>query len=215
MGKVISFLNQKGGSGKTTLATNVAAQLHKDGHRVALVDIDPQGSASIWGEARTDEDAFLITKMGKEISRTLRGFAKDYGYIIVDGAPQVADLMAASIIASDMVIIPVMPSPYDAWAAKELVELVKTRQVVTMGTPLAAFVISRVIKRTRLVGEVKEVLQEYDLPTLKSTTTQLQAYPDTAKVGQSVSDLDKDHKANIEIRKLTREIIEALERGSI
>ena len=69
---------------------------------------------------------------------------------VIDGAPQIADLAVSAIKAANLVLIPVQPSPYDIWAASDLVELVKQRIEVTDGRLRAAFVISRLIKGTRL-----------------------------------------------------------------
>ncbi|AAN12358.1 ParA-like partition protein [Vibrio phage VHML] len=174
MAKLIAILNQKGGAGKTTISTNVASQLHADGHKVLLVDLDPQGSATDWSEqAEEGSEAVPVIRMGKTCTCDIHKVASGYEYLVsVDGAPQVADLAATAVRAADMVLIPTQPSPYDCWSAAELVEIVKARQEVTDGIPKAAFIISRAIKRTKLEAEIKEALDYYELPILKNGTTQ-------------------------------------------
>ncbi|MEI5604547.1 AAA family ATPase, partial [Streptomyces brasiliscabiei] len=79
--------------GKTTISTNVASQLHADGHKVLLVDLDPQGSATDWSEqAEEGSEAVPVIRMGKNLHRDIHKVASGYEYVIVDGAPQVADL---------------------------------------------------------------------------------------------------------------------------
>ncbi|EHM6955214.1 AAA family ATPase [Vibrio parahaemolyticus] len=211
MAKLIAILNQKGGAGKTTISTNVASQLHADGHKVLLVDLDPQGSATDWSEqAEEGSEAVPVIRMGKNLHRDIHKVASGYDYVIVDGAPQVADLAATAVRAADLVLIPCQPSPYDCWAASDLVDVIKARQEVTDGLPKAAFIISRAIKRTKLEGEVKEALEYYELKIFKTGTTQRVDYANTAKNGSAVVHLDKDNQARHEIKMLTREILEYL-----
>ncbi len=183
---VMSFLQHKGGSGKTTLATNVAHGLVRKGFKTLLADGDPQGSARNWHAAN---DAQLVNCVGLDretLPKDLKSVYGGYEVVIIDGAPQVFKLSAAAVRASDVVIIPVMPSPYDVWSTGDLVELIKCRHEVTDGEPKVAFIISRAIKNTKIGNEVEGALLEYGFEVLKSRTTQLISYPNTAAVGQSV-----------------------------
>ena len=211
MPKIVAVVNQKGGVGKTTIATNTASQLHSTGQKVILVDLDPQGSSTDWADAREGEDIFPVIRMGKSIARDLPKVCRDYDWVIIDGAPQVSELAAAAIRAADLVLIPVQPSPYDVWACADIVELIKTRQEVTDGEPKAAFIISRAIKGTNLSREVSEVLDGYGLPVLQNRTTQRVQYAETAKTGGSVLDLDNDHQARFEIRMIAKELEKVME----
>ncbi|MEZ9525734.1 ParA family partition ATPase [Enterovibrio norvegicus] len=206
MAYIVSFLNQKGGVGKTTTAVNTASQLHADGESVLLVDLDPQGSATDWSAAQTDENTFPVIQMGKNLVRDLRRVATGFDWVIIDGAPQVAEMAAIAMKASDVVLIPCQPSPFDVWACGDLVDVIKVRQEVTDGKPKAAFVVSMAIKNTRLSSEVKDALAEYDLPVFDAGTTRSVVYAETAKNGGSVVGLSKDHPAAVEIRTLVKEL---------
>lgn len=148
--RIIAVLNPKGGSGKTTLATNLARACHDRGLKTLLVNSDPQGSASDWHAARDDNPLPFLAYGKPENFKALPGIAEAYDYVLIDGAAKLTGMIAAALKVADSVLIPVQPSPYDIWAAADLVELIKTRQEVTGGTPQAAFLISRAIKRTVL-----------------------------------------------------------------
>ena len=131
--KVIAVLNQKGGSGKTTIATHLARALQLDGADVLLVDSDPQGSARDWSAVREDQPLTVVGIDRPTIDRDVKNVARKVDFVVIDGAPQAADLAVSAIKAADFVLIPVQPSPYDIWATADLVELVKQRIEVTDG----------------------------------------------------------------------------------
>ncbi|MCE8000866.1 MAG: AAA family ATPase [Rhodobiaceae bacterium] len=203
---VLSILNPKGGSGKTTLSINLARSLHEAGQRVLLVDSDPQGSARDWHAADEDNPLPLIALDRPSNVKTLASMAASYDWVIIDGAAKLADMMTAAIKISDLVLIPVQPSPYDIWAASDLVDFTKARQDITDGTPSAAFVITRMIEGTKLGQEVNAALSEYGLPIMETRITQRQIYPQTAAEGLTVFDAANE-KALREMKALTAEIL--------
>lgn len=208
--KVIAVLNQKGGSGKTTIATHLARALQLDGADVLLVDSDPQGSARDWAAVKEDNPVTVVGIDRPTIDRDVKNVARKVDYVVVDGAPQAADLAVSAIKAADFILIPVQPSPYDIWATADLVDLVKQRIEVTDGRLQAAFVVSRAIKGTRIGGEVTEALVGYELPVMGTRVTQRVIYPGTAAGGTTVLDSDPDGDAAREIRALMAEIKEKL-----
>jgi chromosome partitioning protein len=122
---IISFLNQKGGVGKTTLATSLADALARRKMRVLLVDADPQGSALDWSAAREGTPRFPVVGLPKKTIHTeLPAIAEGYAAVVIDGPPRVYDLSRSCIMASDLVLIPVQPLPYDVWAANEIIDLI-------------------------------------------------------------------------------------------
>lgn len=203
---IISVLNPKGGSGKTTISTNLARSLHERGYSVLLVDSDPQGSARDWHAANEDNPIELVALDRPNNVKTLTSMATNYDYVVIDGAAKLEDMIAACIKVSDLVLIPVQPSPYDIWAASDLVDFIKARQDVTDGLPSATFVISRIVEGTRLGSDVRKVLDEYDLPVCVTTITQRQVYPQSASEGKTVYDAD-NAKASAETTALTDELL--------
>jgi len=210
MSKIIAILNQKGGAGKTTLSTNLARALQLGGDRVLLVDSDPQGSARDWNAAG---DGNLLPVIGLDrptLAKDILSIIDNQDWLVIDGAPQIAELAVAAIKCADVILIPVQPSPYDVWACEDLVDIIKTRQEVTNGKPKAAFVISRVIKNTQLSKEIGEALEGYGLPVFKHFTSQRVIYPKTASTGSTVFDADESGEAAAEIRAIAQELKEFL-----
>ena len=204
--QVIAVLNQKGGSGKTTISTHLARALQIGGDSVLLVCSDPQGSARDWAAVREDQPLPVVGIDRPTIERDLKNISSGRDFVVIDGAPQIADLAVSAIKAANLVLIPVQPSPYDIWAASDLVELVKQRIEVTDGRLRAAFVISRLIKGTRLAAEVREALRGYGLPVLSSRISQRVNFPGTAARGLTVMDAEPNGEAAREIFALADEV---------
>ena len=115
----IALLNQKGGVGKTTLATNLAACFALAGQSVLYIDADPQGSGLDWSAARQQKPLFNVVGLPKNtIHRDLPTLAVPYHYAFIDGPPRVYNVAKWAIMAADLVMIPVQPSPYDDGAPK-------------------------------------------------------------------------------------------------
>lgn len=183
--KTIAVLNQKGGAGKTTIATHLATALQHAGHSVLLIDSDPQGSARDWAAVREDHPISVVGMDRPTIERDVKSLAP-VDFIIIDGAPQASDLAVSAIKASDFILIPVQPSPYDIWATAELVDLVKQRIEITDGKLQAAFIVSRAITGSNIGKEVAGILEDYDLPVLTTKIHQRVDYPGTAASGSTV-----------------------------
>lgn len=207
--RVIAVLNQKGGSGKTTIATHLARALQLQGHKVLLIDSDPQGSARDWAAVDEQQPLAVVGIDRPTIERDLKSIAP-HDYVVIDGAPQASDLAISAIKASNLVLIPVQPSPYDIWAASDLVDLVKQRIEVTDGALRAAFVVSRHISGTKLGGEIADALEGYGLPVLTAKIGQRVAFPGTAAKGTTVLDTEPSSDAAAEIRALAEEVINLL-----
>ena len=206
---VIAILNQKGGAGKTTIATHLARAFQLAGKDVLLVDSDPQGSARDWAAVREDQPVPVVGIDRPTIARDLKSVART-DYVIIDGAPQAADLAVSAIKAATVILVPVQPSPYDIWATADLVDLIKERIEITDGKLRAAFVVSRAIKGTKIGDEVVGALEEYGLPVLATRITQRVIYPGSAAAGTTVMDTEPGGDAAKEILALRSEIEKTL-----
>ena len=210
---IITVGNTKGGVGKTTIAVNLAATYAKSGLRVLLVDADPQGSALQWSAARDAEPLFPVVGMAKpSLHRDLPDIAKDYHMVIIDGAPRVNELGRAAILASDVVLMPVQPSPYDIWAAAETVKLIEEAQQFKPGLK-GAFVINRKIANTAIGRDVGEALAQFDgVPVLDTALHQRVIYAESAGQGLAVIEADPNSEAAREIAALANALTTTKER---
>ncbi|MGO3082265.1 MAG: ParA family partition ATPase [Psychrobacter celer] len=204
--KVIAVLNQKGGSGKTTIATHLARGLQLQGHSVLLVDSDQQGSARDWRAVDEDNPVPVIGLDRPTLDKDLKNVS-DKEFVVIDGSPQATNLALSAIKAADFVLIPVQPSPYDVWATSDLVDLVQQRIEMTDGKLKAAFVVSRAIQNTNIGKEVAAVLQDYNLPVLDARIVQRVSYPNSASVGKTVFETESSKSSAVtEITQLVNEI---------
>ena len=205
---VVAIVNQKGGTGKTTLATNLAWVLAEKG-TVLLLDADPQASVQNWaaGDGPVPEALVVRGSGDRDLLRLLRSMSHDYDWIIVDGPPGITKTSADAVRAADVVLIPAQPSPLDVWAAADIVAAVQARQKTTKGIPKAAFVITMAQPRTRLSRQIDEALKEMGLPVLRARTTRRVSYPSAINDGNSVV-VGRDQTARNEILAIKGELEE-------
>ncbi len=206
---ILSILNQKGGVGKTTLAVHIATGLAQQGTSVLMVDADPQCSGLDWAASREADALFPMVGLPKPtIHRELPKLAANFDWVVIDGPPRVYDVARSAILASDVVLIPVQPSPYDVWAAKEIVDLVTEASTTYKETLKSAFVINRKIVKTAIGRDVIDALAEYNIPVLSAHICQRVSFAESAAQGQTVLETAPNSLASQEIAALIRELKE-------
>lgn len=206
---IIGFLNQKGGVGKSTLATHLAGIWGAAGNKVAVIDADPQGSALDWAQMRSQMGLprmFGVMGLARDVlHQEVPEIAASHDYVIIDGPPRVTALARSTVQASDLVLIPIQPSPYDIWASEEIVALIKEARIFKPQLR-AAFVVNRCISGTVIGRDIRDALTG-EIPVMKTTIAQRVIFAESVATGRLVWELDRNGPAMREIAALAVEIM--------
>jgi chromosome partitioning protein len=161
-----------------------------------------------WSSARESDPLFPVVGMAKPtLHRDLPRLAADYEFVVIDGAPRVNELARSAILASDLVLIPVQPSPYDIWAAAETVRLVREARQMKPGLA-AAFVVNRMIARTAIGRDAAAALKEFeDVPVLAAHLNQRVVYAESAARGLAVIEAAPMSEAARELKALVNLVL--------
>ena len=215
---ILAVLNQKGGSGKTNTAVNLAGAFARHGHKPLLVDGDPQGTLTKW-IANADENAKVklrvagLAHAGVKITQEIKKYVDDYDIIIADCPPAVdSAIPKAMLLISDLALVPIIPNPGDLWAASDLLELAEQTMGVneTLKVALLASIVRPNLAMTEHALRSMAAMKP-GMPLLKIQISQRAAYPEAMLEGDSVHSLGSPAKKAIEeVESLYREIIEIL-----
>jgi len=207
---IIAFLNQKGGVGKTTLATHLAGEFTRLGDTVVVIDADPQGSALDWSQRRSQTGLprlFGVVGLAREtLHLEAPEIARSVDHVVIDGPPRVTALARSALLAADLVLIPVQPSPYDVWASSEMVALV-AEALVFRPMLRAAFVVNRRVTRTVLGREARATLTEHRIAPLVAEIHQRIVFAESVAAGRLAFEVDSGSPAACEIAALATEVM--------
>jgi chromosome partitioning protein len=181
--------------------------MQRQGGRVLLIDADPQGSALDWAAAREEPPLFAVVGLPRStVHKEIAVIGEGYDHIVIDGPPRVTDLARSAIMASDLVLIPVQPSPYDIWAADEVVKLIAEARVYKENIK-SVFVVNRKIANTAIGRDVGEALAAYPVPVLKASVTQRVVFAEAVAQGKSIFEIDQEGLAAKEVQAVLDELM--------
>jgi chromosome partitioning protein len=207
MAVVITVAQQKGGTGKTTLAANLAVALAAD-RRVALLDIDSQRSLTRWygiRQARLQEAAALTFSdvSGWRLSAELERLKRTHDIVLVDSPPQVDTDAKLAVRGADLVLVPVQPSVPDVWAADGTLKLAADER------RRAVIVLNRVPPTSRLRERIATDLSSRKQPLLRATIGNRAGFATAFAEGLGVTEAAPRSVAANELRALVEELMEA------
>jgi len=208
LSKVITISQQKGGTGKTTLAVHLAMAFIKyHDLKVAIIDTDPQGSLGKWFMIRTEKKVsnqnltFKTASLwgAQYESKTLKN---DHDIVIIDTPPKIESDARPSIEAADLVLIPMTPSHVDFWATEAIIEIAKKANKKIM------IQINRANQRSKQIIKTNDYIKSLNVPAVETIIGNRQIY--ASSMGEGKTAIEKQRKGNAvdEIKKLTEQILE-------
>ena len=203
---IISFVNQKGGVGKTTAAINLAISLKRKNYSLAFIDADPQGSAVQW-HAIEDNKSFEILHYPSPIQTTdIKQLSMNYDYVIIDAPPALGEISKAILAAADLAIVPLAPSALDVWSCWGTMKMIDEIRPLNPQMQVK-LLINRKIPGTRIGREARETMEKFQMDIFDTELCQRVAFIDAMTYGVSVMQYAPHSKAADEIERLCEEIV--------
>jgi chromosome partitioning protein len=208
--KTITIAQQKGGAGKTTIAAQLGVAFALSGHRVGLVDIDPQGSLAMWHSVRrqlVDEAGggiVFLQASGWRLSTELDRMKRDVDLILVDSPPHAETDVRIAVRGGDLILVPMQPTPLDLWATQPTLDMARKEK-----TP-ALVVFNRTPARGKLVDAVRQKILQAEMPVADTVLGNRVAFAASLMEGKGVLESNPRHTATREIKALAAEIIAKL-----
>ena len=207
LSKVITIAQQKGGTGKTTLAVHLALAFIKyHNHKVAIIDTDPQGSLGKWFMIRSEKNSLNKNLTFKTASLwgaqyESKMLKQDHDIVIIDTPPKIESDARPAIEASDLVLIPVAPSPVDFWATEAIIEIAKKakRKVLIQ--------INRANHRSKLISKTHEYIKSINVKSTDTLIGHRQIFVSSMGEGKTVVEKQRKSKAVEEIKSISNQIL--------
>lgn len=207
---VISVSGLKGGSGKTLIATNVAAAGHQAGHRTLLVDLDAQATASTWA-ARAAElghaGPAVVAMGGTTLRRDLERVGAGFDLVVLDTPPRLGPESRAAMLVADVIVLPVSVGVADSWALNSTLTLLE--EAKAMRPELEAGLVLNRWDKTSLATAGRNALEAVDVPILGQLGARV-AFAEAMAQGRGVVDSAPKSEAALELRRLVKAISTAL-----
>ena len=207
LSKVITIAQQKGGTGKTTLAVNLALAFIKYHNlKVAIIDTDPQGSLGKWFMIRSEKKisnqnlTFKTASLwGTQYESKI--LKQDHDIVIIDTPPKIESDARPAIEAANLVLIPVAPSPVDFWATELIIEIAKKakRKILIQ--------INRANHRSKLISKTHEYIKSINISATKTLIGHRQIFIASMGEGKTVVEKQRKGKAVEEMRKISEQIL--------
>lgn len=195
--QVLSLVSQKGGVGKTTLATALAVAAHRDGKRPVLIDLDPQASAAFWMDTRRDDSLAVSAIPSSRLAHVLKAAGEaGAGLAIIDTPPFAKDIAYEAAERADFVLVPTRPAVLDVMAMTRTIELIRAFQ------KSAAVVLTFCPPAGKEINDTETAVRALGAELCPVRIGARIAYSRAQQGGLAAQELDPQGKAAVEIREL-------------
>ena len=207
LSKVITIAQQKGGTGKTTLAVHLALAFIKYHNlKIAIIDTDPQGSLGKWFMIREEKKLSNDNLTFKTASLwgaqyESKALKKDHDIVIIDTPPKIESDARPSIESADLVLIPVAASQVDFWATGAIVEIAKKANKKIL------IQINRANQRSKLISKTNDFIKSLNLSATKTIIGNRQIFASSMGEGKTAVEKQKKSNAVEEIKNLSEQIL--------
>ena len=215
MALILAVSSLKGGVGKSTIALNLATCLHRAGHRAIVIDTDPQGTCRMWAAKAAEverEGPPVVAMDGKTLRRDLERVSKGFDVAVIDCPPRMGAETRAAMLASDLVIMPVIPGAADVWALQETIAVLD--EAKQYRDELRAVIVLNRADRTTLAKLALEALGELDVRVLDEVIKNRVAYGEATLAGLGVVDYAPESDAALEVRRFAKAVLAAVRKAA-
>lgn len=208
---VIGVTNLKGGVGKTTVSQNLAVSFAHEGYSVCIVDTDINQNSMQWYEKRTGDypQVRVFSVTDKALTKSVKAFADEYDVVLIDGTPSLSEIASRIILASDILVIPLLPSAHDLRTLEIFFQRYEQAKEFRTDIP-AYFFLNQYEERETLHKDVLSVLEDFDTEILPVKWKRRAVYQQVAVDGRGVIESD-NNKAKEEVRALTQALLKIAE----
>jgi chromosome partitioning protein len=202
--RIVAVAQRKGGAGKTTVVAQLGVAWALAGHRVVLLDVDPQGSLTAWAklreELRPGAAPTIIAVQGWRLATEIDRQRAGHDLILIDTPPHAETDARVAIRAADLIVVPLQPSPMDLWATGATLDLIRQEKRRAM------LLLNRLPARSNMIGFSRERIAQENLPLSAAALGNRTAFAASMAEGAAVSETEPHGPAAEEVAALAAEI---------
>lgn len=203
------FASQKGGAGKSTLCTQLGVHAQQSGEKVAIIDIDPQGSAAQWAKVRGSEMPEVIKALPADLRKMISSApAMGYTLLLVDTAPHTRADTVEAIKFADLIVCPTKSALFELEALKDTVTVLQLCERMRIALGVVNDILP--VKETAMMVEYDHAIvamQRLGLRACAQFLCHRKAYTDAIALGKGVTEFAPKDKASTEIKNLYKELV--------